>query len=222
MTTKGYEFWIHANGSTDKLQLPVSPESISIKSSADNITYSVDSLGEIVYPTKSRKAEIISFSSIFPSRKFDGYKLKTLKAPYWIVGKIKNWMVSGLPVKLVITGCHIDMYCTIESFDYSENGGDVGTYSYSITLKEYRAVKVSQINVNKATKKASVSKSGKTRVTNKATTQTYTVKSGDTLYDIAKKYYGSGSDYTKIYDANKKTMGSNPNLIYPGQVLTIP
>lgn len=51
--------------------------------------------------------------------------------------------------------------------------------------------------------------------------QSYTVKKGDCLWNIAKKFYGKGSDYTKIYDANTKQI-VNPNLIYPGQVLTIP
>ena len=52
--------------------------------------------------------------------------------------------------------------------------------------------------------------------------KTYTVKKGDCLWNIAKKFYGKGSDYTKIYNANKGTIGKNPNLIYPGQVFTIP
>ena len=38
---------------------------------------------------------------------------------------------------------------------------------------------------------------------------------------IAKSKYGSGSQYTKIYNANKDKI-KNPNLIYPGQVLIIP
>ena len=46
------------------------------------------------------------------------------------------------------------------------------------------------------------------------------VKKGDTLWAIASKYYGSGAQYTKIYKANTDKI-SNPNLIYPGQVLTI-
>ena len=50
---------------------------------------------------------------------------------------------------------------------------------------------------------------------------TYTVKSGDCLWNIAKQFYGSGAQYTKIYEANKSII-KNPNLIYPGQVLTIP
>ena len=49
----------------------------------------------------------------------------------------------------------------------------------------------------------------------------YTVKSGDCLWTIAKKYYGNGAQYMKIYNANKDKI-SNPNLIYVGQVLTIP
>lgn len=52
-------------------------------------------------------------------------------------------------------------------------------------------------------------------------TKTYTVKKGDCLWNIAKKYYGKGSQYTKIYNANKDKI-KNPNLIYPGQVLNIP
>ena len=50
---------------------------------------------------------------------------------------------------------------------------------------------------------------------------TYTVKSGDCLWNIAKKQLGNGADYTKIYNLNKDKI-KNPNLIYPGQVLTLP
>lgn len=52
--------------------------------------------------------------------------------------------------------------------------------------------------------------------------ETYTVVKGDCLWNIAKKYYGDGSKYTVIYNENKDVVGGNPNLIYPGQVLTIP
>jgi len=60
------------------------------------------------------------------------------------------------------------------------------------------------------------------RIDNSQKPKTYTVVSGDCLWNIAKKFYGNGSQYAKIYEVNKKTIGSNPNLIYPGQVLTIP
>ena len=55
-----------------------------------------------------------------------------------------------------------------------------------------------------------------------AASQTYTVVRGDCLWNIAKRFYGNGAKYTVIYDANRGVIGGNPNLIYPGQVLTIP
>jgi nucleoid-associated protein YgaU len=51
--------------------------------------------------------------------------------------------------------------------------------------------------------------------------KTYTVKAGDTLSKIAKQHYGDASQYTKIFEANRDQL-SDPNLIRPGQVLTIP
>ena len=51
--------------------------------------------------------------------------------------------------------------------------------------------------------------------------KTYTVKKGDCLWNIAKLLLGDGSRYTEIYALNRDKI-TNPNLIYPGQVLTIP
>ena len=45
---------------------------------------------------------------------------------------------------------------------------------------------------------------------------------GDNLWKIAKRTYGDGSRWQAVYDANRGVIGGNPNLIYPGQVLTLP
>ena len=54
----------------------------------------------------------------------------------------------------------------------------------------------------------------------------YTVKSGDTLWEIAEARYGSGTEWTKILDANSSGIGYLPNgqqaLIVPGQTLVLP
>jgi len=52
----------------------------------------------------------------------------------------------------------------------------------------------------------------------------YTVQSGDSLSKISQKFYGTQSTdgVNKIYYSNMTTIGSNPNLIYPGQKLYIP
>ena len=47
------------------------------------------------------------------------------------------------------------------------------------------------------------------------------VKAGDTLSKIAKEEYGDANAYPKIFEANKPML-SDPNKIYPGQLLRIP
>jgi nucleoid-associated protein YgaU len=49
--------------------------------------------------------------------------------------------------------------------------------------------------------------------------RTYTVVSGDTLWAIAERFYGDGNKYPQIAQASGV---ANPDLIHPGQVLTIP
>lgn len=54
-----------------------------------------------------------------------------------------------------------------------------------------------------------------------ASARTYTVKAGDSLSAIAKRELGDASKWTTIFEANRDKI-SNPDLIHPGQVLTIP
>lgn len=49
----------------------------------------------------------------------------------------------------------------------------------------------------------------------------YTVQRGDTLSKIAKEFYGKASKYPVIFEANRPML-SDPDKIYPGQVLRIP
>ena len=49
----------------------------------------------------------------------------------------------------------------------------------------------------------------------------YTVKSGDNLSKIAKQFYGDPGKWKKIHAANREKI-PNPDLIHPGQQLTIP
>ncbi|MEE9310097.1 MAG: peptidoglycan-binding protein LysM [Cocleimonas sp.] len=51
--------------------------------------------------------------------------------------------------------------------------------------------------------------------------QFYEIAKGDSLWKIAKKFYGNGNDYPKIFEANKEVI-KDPDLIYPGQKIRIP
>jgi nucleoid-associated protein YgaU len=50
----------------------------------------------------------------------------------------------------------------------------------------------------------------------------YTVVAGDSLSKIAQHAYGNANEWRRIYDANRQLIGDNPDLIKPGQKLTIP
>jgi nucleoid-associated protein YgaU len=47
------------------------------------------------------------------------------------------------------------------------------------------------------------------------------VEAGNSLWVIARKTYGNGTNYTVIFGANKNHI-RDPNLIYPGQVISLP
>ena len=51
--------------------------------------------------------------------------------------------------------------------------------------------------------------------------RTYTVKSGDTLSQIAKDHLGDAKAYMRIYELNRDQL-SDPDKIKPGQILKLP
>jgi nucleoid-associated protein YgaU len=51
--------------------------------------------------------------------------------------------------------------------------------------------------------------------------RTITVQAGDSLSKIAKREYGDASKWHAIFEANRDKI-KNPDLIHPGQVLTLP
>jgi nucleoid-associated protein YgaU len=58
----------------------------------------------------------------------------------------------------------------------------------------------------------------------KAGSACYTVQSGDNLSYISDKFYGNmyADNVAKIYNSNQETIGTDPNVVYPGQKLYIP
>jgi LysM repeat protein len=114
---------------------------------------------------------------------------------------------------------------SMEDYKITEDAGEGFDVTVKINLKQYVEYGTKTVTIKtkstkkKTTKKATTKKKRTTKTTSKV--QTYTVKKGDCLWNIAKKFYGNGSKYTLIYNANKDKI-KNPNLIYVGQVFTIP
>jgi nucleoid-associated protein YgaU len=60
------------------------------------------------------------------------------------------------------------------------------------------------------------------RLTPPASPKVHIVRSGDWLSKMARTYYGNMYKWPVIYEANRKVIGRNPNLLRPGQKLIIP
>ena len=170
--------------------------------------------------------------------KLRSYNLKAKVFPLFIGGR----RVGSF--KFLITNISNDMKV------FYKNGKLTG-FAAQVTFKEYPYVKGNskkKKTVSSKKKKNKKSKSGNgikdTGTDNKKTSgkstsgkdsssrikkgyQAYVVKKGDTLWDLAVKYYGKGGKYVKIYNANKSPSKGfdtihNPEKIYPGWIIKIP
>lgn len=205
-----------------KLRFPVLPEEVTISYGSNNDSMRVCGIGEITIK-QDPEAAVISFSSFFPKDYFSGCDYKDIPRPSDADAFLRGIMSSDEPALLLITGgMGVSMYVTIKDYKPVEKGGDLGTIHYKLQMKEYKEAKLRQVNISVSSKKARISAPAARTDPTPSGGKTYTVVKGDCLWNIAKKFYGSGAKYTTIYNANKGVIGGNPNLIYPGQVLTIP
>ena len=155
-------------------------------------------------------------------KKYNYIEINTLSGTLnFIVTKETIKLKAGDTIKLKGLGSHLsgNYYVQDLTRQISSNG-----YSHSATLIKTdfgKSLKTSTRTTNK--KKKTPKKQKKVSSTPKASSakRTYTVKRGDCLWNIAKRFYGNGAKYTKIYDANTNKI-ANPNLIYPGQIFVIP
>ena len=204
-----------------KIVLPVLPPGWSATSEQNNTSVDVNAVGETTLMGK-RKLRTIPISSFFPKDQ-EHYGAKYSPVEY--IEKIEKMKRKG-PVKLHL----MDIFtidATIESFNTSEDENDpTGDIHYTINFKEYEyptaKVKTKKQKKKKnTTRKTKTAKHGRSSPTSKRS-KNWTVARGQCLPTIAQKVYGKASDWRKIYNANKKVIGNNPNLIRPGQKLVIP
>jgi len=206
---------ISFNNTKEKLKLPVNPSELKISNGGASFTdINVIKGGERTI-IGNRNLRTVAFSSFFPKRYDSSFcNYKNIPRPWRAIKTIEKWRNSGKPVKLLITGTNVNMYCTIRKFEYQEKGGEPGDIYFDLEFKEFKFIKIRQVK-NKKTDGTS------SRPDTQEQPRTYVVVSGDCLWNIAKRFYGTGAQYPVIFNANSPPI-QNPNLIYPGQVLIIP
>jgi len=204
-----------------EINIPVLPAKLNVSSPGKNERVTVLELGEVLLLRK-KGLRILSWESFFPVSKAP-YTTGQIKDPVSIVQAIQKARDQKSPVRFLITGTDLDcnLRMGIDSFEYEERSGELGDLYYTIKLYEWKDISPKRIVLPEKKEEPAKTQEPERAGEPEQTSKTYTVKSGDCLWNIAKKLYGKGSDYTKLYNANKGVIGSNPNLIYAGQVLTI-
>lgn len=211
------EMWLRTSGK--EMLFPIMPSSFNLEGSSTIHTSTVVKLGEVsVYGGNNLRR--ISINSFFPSRKYHFVKTPSLQEPYDYVNQIRDWMNKGQDVRFIITETDINMLCFIESFEYGEQDASRDVY-FSISLVECKIPKLIYENSNPTTNTPRPETPQDSQTSQQKTHQ---VKKGDCLWSIAQRYYGDGSLYPKIKEANKSKYPSlaKNNTIYTNMVLIIP
>ena len=227
MGKSGYDFYLK------KCLLPIAPPKLSVKINNANETVTLINEGEINILKKAELTDI-EFECRIPQEKYPFAVYKSgFKGADYFLDYFESLKTSKKPFQFIVcrkrpTGKRLfDTNIKVSMEDYkitedAKNGFDI---LVKIKLKQWRDYGTKTVNISFNMEKPKASVEPQREATTSpapAAAQTYTVVKGDCLWNIAKKSSGNGSKYTVIYNANRSVIGGNPNLIYPGQVLTIP
>lgn len=221
---------------------PVTPAKISTKINNKNKTVNLISEGEVNIPKTAGLTEITISELLLPVQKYPFAQPGTLPRPAVYLEKLERWKRKKKHVEFKLLRYELSsdsllwdttMDVTIEDYEIMEDAEKYGMdIAVKLNLKEYRAWGAKELVIKKGkTKKTAKKKT--TRKQTKEISRSYKVKKGDTLIKIARQQLGDGSQYTKIYELNRKTIedaarkhgrksSSNGWWIYPDTVLKLP
>lgn len=228
-----YQFYL------DGELLPVAPEKLTVKIGNQNKTLTLIN-GEEVGILKRPGLSKITFSALLPAAPYpfaqylSGFqnpvhfldKLEALKnglKPFLFqVVRPQGWAQSSFTVSL-------------EDYSLTEDAERYGRDVYvDITLLQHRGFVTKTITFKQEKDQTTATVKQEDRpTTGKTTEETYTVKAGDCLWNIAKKYLGSGTRYPEIIKLNLDTLdadakkhgkasSSNGYWLFAGTVLKLP
>lgn len=207
-----------------EIRFPILPEEFSFAfGETTYIVYDIITRGEVAVPSGTELAAY-SWESEFPGkqRTNDAMQRGQWMDPQVYCKLLAEWKSKGTALNILITGYPINADVYLTKFE-PKGTGPFGDVAYEIQFTEARSITVTTDGTWSWTETSRPS----------AKDQSYKIKSGDTLWSISLKHYGTGTKWKTIYNANieiiEKTAKShglsssqNGNYIYPGVILTIP
>lgn len=211
----------------DGVALPVTPSKVTLKIKNKNTTAQLINDQEINI-LKSPGLTEIKFNAMLPYVPYPfAFYPNGFQPVTGYLEKLEKLKLERKPFPLLITRAtpdgtplfDTDMRVSLEDYEIAEEAGAGQSLTVNITLKQYTeyGTKHAEIKKGAAAEPAAV----KRPADNAPAAKTYTVVKGDSLWAIAKKQLGNGARYQEIYNLNRDKI-KNPNLIYAGQVLTLP
>lgn len=221
----------------DKVLLPVTPSKLSIKINNKNKTLTLINDGEINILKKAGLSEI-NFDALLPNVKypFSTYKRGKFKDAKYFLNKLEKLKTNNTQFRFIVVRetqgrdelFDTNMKVSLEDYTITDDASNGIDISVTIKLKQYKAystktVVIIEPIVNTTTAAATtppvvVTPPVEPRPVEQPQPQTYTVVEGDCLWNICKQYLGDGN---KCWDIATLNSISNPNLIYPGQVIKL-
>ena len=208
----------------DDMLLPIPPQKIPVKYPGNNETVTLINGEEanIIRPPGLAEIsiDVIIPQMRYPSAVWDG----SISDAEDFITRLQELKESGDSFEFIVIRDSFDtnMDVVLEDYKVSDDVKEGRDLAVSISMKEYRYYGTRTMNFLLREEKAVLTVSSETeRPVTLPAVNTYTVAKGDTLWAIAKKLLGDGSRWPEIHALNKDKV-SNPNRIYPGQVLTIP
>ena len=208
MNTRTVLLW-HNNGE-ERIYFTVNPARLTVTRPNENRVRSLAMGGTVnIWGGRGlREVKLTTFLPAASSPFFGGQEPET------VLAMLKSWQDSGDPVRLIISGSDINDAFLIEdvSETLAEGDRDVGL---TLTLREY---KFKSALAALAGGSGASSAAARKRTDERVTPRTYTVKQGDTLWDIACRFYGDGTKWRAIAAKNGVP---DPRKLQVGKVLTL-
>ena len=198
------------------LVMPVTPSSYKWLSGRQVQTINISQLGDVNLPG-GQSLYSGSCEFLLPANEYDFMEPGAVANPRYYLNYLTAWARDDKPVRYVITDTGINRLVYIESVEPEERDGSGDVYC-TVSLREYINPETPEVS-RSGTGKANASRTRSSAST--ASGQVYTIRRGDTLSSICRRFYGSSA--SRYYKALARFNGiKNPNLIYSGRTIRIP